>query len=73
MSVEEAANAGVDYMQKLADELEIPHFADLEIVNPKDFARLAHTAANASETEDNPVLMKEQDFIDLFEKLYNEK
>lgn len=73
MDDEAAANAGVDYIQKLSDTLEIPHFADLEIVNPKDFPRLAKTAANADETFDNPVMMKEEDFAALFEKLYAEK
>lgn len=67
-----AANAGVDKMQEMADALAIPHFCDLDVVDPKDFARLAKTAANASETEDNPVAMAEADFIVLFEKLYNE-
>lgn len=70
MDVETAANAGVDEMQRLADELEIPHFHELEIVDGKDFPRLAKTAANADETFDNPVLMKEEDFMALFEKLY---
>lgn len=71
MDTLQAANAGVNYMQKLADDLKIPHFADMDVVNPKDFKRLAVTAANASETEDNPVLMEEKDFIALFEQLYN--
>lgn len=70
MDLETAANAGVDEMQRLADELEIPHFHELEMVNPKDFSRLAKTAANADETFDNPVLIKEEDFLALFEKLY---
>lgn len=68
-----AANAGVDYIQKLSDTLNIPRFSELDIVDPKDFPRLAKTAANADETFDNPVLMKEEDFIALFEKLYAEK
>ena len=72
MTSERAANAGVDYIQKMADDLKIPHFCDLDIVNPKDFDRLATTAANADETEDNPVEMTKEDFIKLFEKLYNE-
>ena len=72
MTSERAANAGVDYIQKMADDLKIPHFSDLDIVNPKDFDRLATTAANADETEDNPVEMTKEDFIKLFEKLYNE-
>ena len=70
MTTLEAANAGVDYIEKLSDQLEIPHFSELEMVNPKDFKRLAHTAANADETFDNPVLMKEEDFVALFEELY---
>lgn len=73
MDVFEAANAGVDIMQKLADELEIPHFSDLDIIKPEDFERLANTAANADETADNPVFMTVKDFKELFEKLYNEK
>lgn len=60
-------------MQKLADELEIPHFSDLDIIKPEDFERLANTAANADETADNPVFMTAKDFKELFEKLYNEK
>ena len=73
MDVFEAANAGVDIMQKLADELGIPHFSDLDIIKPEDFERLANTAANADETADNPVFMTAKDFKELFEKLYNEK
>lgn len=70
MTTIEAANAGVDYIEKLSDQLEIPHFSELKMVDPKDFKRLAHTAANADETFDNPVLMKEEDFVALFEELY---
>lgn len=73
MSILEAANAGVDLMQKMADELEIPHFKDWDIIDPKDFDRLAKTAANADETFDNPILMSENDFKKLFEDLYKEK
>lgn len=70
LSEEELAYAGVEQMQKLADALEIPHFSELDMVKPKDFPRLAKTAANASETQDNPVIMEEQDFIQLFTELY---
>ena len=73
MSVYDAANAGVDRMQKMADALGIPHFSDMEMVDPKDFDRLARTAANADETADNPVLMTAEDFKRLFEELYSEK
>lgn len=67
-----AAGAGVDYMQQLADELSIPRFSDLDVVDPGDFKRLARTAAAASETFDNPVLMDEEDFRSLFEELYRQ-
>ncbi|MGN0484308.1 MAG: iron-containing alcohol dehydrogenase [Lachnospiraceae bacterium] len=70
MTTEEAANAGVIYMQELSDRLQIPTFGSLDVVNPKDFDRLAHTAANAPETQDNPVLMDEEDFKQLFIRLY---
>ncbi len=70
MSVEEAAYAGVEYMQKLSDTLKIPSFGSLEVVDPKDFDRLARTAAEAPETQDNPVIMDEKDFKDLFNRLY---
>ena len=73
MSIDEAAYAGVDYIQKMADTLKIPHFCDLECVDPKDFDRLAKTAAEAPETADNPVMMYQEDFKALFERLYNEK
>ncbi|MGN0152910.1 MAG: iron-containing alcohol dehydrogenase [Lachnospiraceae bacterium] len=73
MTVEEAAYAGVDYIEALCDRLKIPKFYELDVVDPKDFDRLAKTAANASETFDNPVLMDEQAFKDLFIRLYNAK
>lgn len=69
-SIEDTAYAGVDFMHKLGERLDIPSFGSMEVVNPKDFDRLAHTAATAPETEDNPVLMGEKDFKDLFERLY---
>lgn len=71
LSAEEAAYAGVDYMEKLAGRLNIPRFCELDVVDPKDFKRLAHTAANAEETFDNPVIFTEEDFAALFERLYN--
>lgn len=70
MSIEEAANAGVEHIQYMCDRLKIPKFYDIDAVDPRDFERLAITAANAPETADNPVLMDKQDFIDLFERLY---
>ena len=69
-TVEEAAYAGVDYMEELAERLNIPKFCELDVVDPKDFKRLAHTAANAEETFDNPVIFTEADFENLFIKLY---
>lgn len=70
MSVEEAAYAGVEYMQQMADTLNIPTFGSLDCVDPKDFDRLAKTAAEAPETADNPVMMYQQDFKALFARLY---
>lgn len=70
MTVEEAAYAGVKYMQEMADTLKLPSFGSLECVNPKDFDRLAKTAAEAPETGDNPVMMYQEDFKALFERLY---
>lgn len=70
MTPEEAAYAGVDYMERLSSRLKIPSFGSMKVINPKDFERLAHTAATAPETADNPVLMDEKDFKDLFERLY---
>lgn len=70
MTEEEAAYAGVDFMQAMSDRLKIPTFGSLEIVDPKDFDRLAETAANAPETPDNPVMMYKEDFKALFERLY---
>lgn len=70
MTVEEAAYAGVEYMQKMAELLKIPTFGSLECVDPKDFDRLAKTAAEAPETADNPVMMYQEDFKALFERLY---
>lgn len=70
MTEEEAAYAGVEYMQQMADELDIPSFGSLECVDPADFDRLAKTAAEAPETADNPVMMFQDDFKALFERLY---
>lgn len=70
MSVEQAAYAGVEYMQKMTDTLNIPTFGSLDCVDPKDFDRLAKTAAEAPETADNPVMMYQADFKALFERLY---
>lgn len=70
MTTQQAAMAGVDYMEMLCRRLNIPKFSELDVVDPKDFERLATTAAEASETEDNPVLFDKQDFIDIFTRLY---
>ncbi len=70
MTTQQAAMAGVDYMEILCRRLNIPKFSELDVVDPKDFERLATTAAEASETEDNPVLFDKQDFIDIFTRLY---
>lgn len=72
MTTQQAAMAGVDYMEMLCRRLNIPKFSELDVVDPKDFDRLATTAAEASETEDNPVLFDKQDFIDIFTRLYKE-
>ena len=70
MTTQQAAMAGVYYMEMLCRRLNIPKFSELDVVDPKDFERLATTAAEASETEDNPVLFDKQDFIDIFTRLY---
>lgn len=54
----------------MSDRLKIPSFGSLEIVKPQDFDRLATTAAEAPETQDNPVIMDKEDFKSLFERLY---
>ncbi|MCH4072290.1 iron-containing alcohol dehydrogenase [Pseudoramibacter sp.] len=69
-SLEDLASQGVDRMAALADRLEIPKFNAFEQVDPKDFPRLAKTAAKADETEDNPVMMNEQDFIEVMTAVY---
>ena len=71
-TTEEVAYEGVEYIQKMADRLNIPSFGSLDVVNPSDFDRLATTAAEAPETQDNPVLMDKNDFKELFERLYAE-
>ena len=57
-------------MEELAEKMGIPKFSEMEQVNPEDFRRLAKTAANAEETQDNPVVFSEDDFVSIFEKLY---
>ena len=69
-TAEEAAYLGIDYMEELAEKMGIPKFSEMEQVNPEDFRRLAKTAANAEETQDNPVVFSEDDFVSIFEKLY---
>lgn len=70
LTVEEAAYAGVEHIKKMTEILEIPSFGSLKCVDPKDFDRLAKTAAEAPETADNPVMMYQGDFKELFERLY---
>lgn len=70
-TVQEAAYLGVAYIEKLAQEMKIPKFSELEQVDPKDFRRLAHTAFQAEETQDNPVIFSEDDFVSIFETLYS--
>lgn len=70
-TVEEAAYLGVAYIEKLAQEMKIPKFSELEQVDPKDFRRLAHTAFQAEETQDNPVVFSEDDFVSILETLYS--
>ena len=69
-SAEDLAIAGIDKMAALAEKLHIPKFADIEQVDPKDFPRLAKTAANADETADNPVMMNETDFVNVMTAVY---
>lgn len=64
------AKAGIAKMASLAETLNIPAFASFEQVDPKDFARLAKTAAAADETEDNPVEMTAGDFEALMRTVY---
>ncbi len=73
MTEQEAAYMAVDRMQEMADKLDIPHFSQMSVVDPKDFPRLAKTAAHAEETVDNPREMSESDFITLLETQYNQK
>ncbi|MSS19316.1 iron-containing alcohol dehydrogenase [Pseudoramibacter porci] len=69
-SAEALAIAGIDRMAELAEKLNIPKFSDIDKVNPKDFPRLAKTAAHADETADNPVMMNETDFVDVMTAVY---
>lgn len=69
-SLEALASRGIDRMAALAEELQIPKFNTFDQVNPKDFPRLAKTAANADETADNPVMMDEADFVEVMTAVY---
>ena len=71
LTTEEAALAACDRMEELAGELGIPRFKELEEIDPKDFKRLAITAANAAETQDNPRVFSEEDFFNILMELYN--
>ena len=70
--IEKLADEGIEYMEYLKKKLNIPRFSDYDSVNPKDFSRLAHTAANAPETKDNPILMDAKAFEEILYEAYNE-
>lgn len=70
MTDEEAAYKGIDYIEDLCEQLEIPKFYELAVVNPKDFEYLAGAAEVKGPTKVNPVPIDKDKYIELFQKAY---
>lgn len=70
MTEEEAAYAGIDYIEELCKKLNIPKFSSIKNVDPNDFERLAKAAEVKGPTKVNPVLVNKEKYIELFNKAY---
>lgn len=70
MTDEEAAYAGIDYIESMCRKLKIPKFSEIKNVNPKDFDFLAAAAEIKGPTKVNPVFVDKERYIELFEKAY---
>ncbi|MDD4369991.1 MAG: iron-containing alcohol dehydrogenase [Anaerostipes sp.] len=73
LTEEEAAYKGIDYIETLCEELNIPKFSSVEKVNPKDFDFLAEAAEFKGPTKVNPVPVDKAKYIELFEEAYGIK
>ncbi len=71
LPVMEAARKAVDGAWKLCADLNIPTARE-EGLREEDFERLADAAANNVCVGDNPRLMTKEDFLILFQKIYNQ-
>lgn len=72
LSEEEAAYAGIDYIEAMCRQLKIPKFCEEEKVDPKDFTFLAEAAAIKGPTRVNPVYVDQEIYLHLFEQAYAE-
>jgi len=67
---EEIAQEGVVLLHELASKIGIPHFRDLDNVNPDDFEFLAEGAFNHLCTITNSRKLSKDDYLKLFQKTY---
>lgn len=71
MTPEEAAEAGVQAIEQLCRDVEIPRFRDLEGVKPEDFEALAIASEKNVSTPSNPRKVTAADYLELFKQAYN--
>lgn len=72
MTAEEAAYAGIDYIENMCRQLKIPKFSEEPKIDPKDFEFLSKAAAIKGPTKVNPVFVDEKIYVDLFHKAFAE-
>ncbi len=65
-----AAIEGVDALQKLCDDVNIPSMNKIEGINPEDFPELAEAASKNVSADSNARKAGAAEYLDLFEKAY---
>ncbi len=69
----ENAAAAIRFVEELIAQLEIPHFADFEQVDPKDFEFLAQRASQSVMSQDNRREIRAQDYTRILMDAYQGK
>lgn len=72
MTLEEAAEAGVQKIEQLCKDVDIPKFRELDGVKPEDFEALSIAAEKNVSTPSNPRRVTAADYLKLFKQAYND-
>lgn len=68
---EELAYQTVDVLENLVRDLNIPHFSEIDGVNPKDFDDIAEDCLSHISVASNPRLFTKEDFLKMLEETYH--